>query len=120
MAEELGDDLPNTRTIGLMPRLERATGARKDDTRSDIYFMGCMFYHMLTGQSPLMETRNRLQRMNKQRFLDVVPDPESATPPLPHWVTKRWVNKAMMLEGTGVIQSPVLLRWPTWPLRSGN
>ena len=64
--------MPNTRTIDYAA-LERATGVRKDDTRSDIYFLGCIFYHMLTGQPPLVETRDRLQRLNKQRFLDVVP-----------------------------------------------
>ena len=68
-------DLPNTRTIDYAA-LERATGVRKDDTRSDIYFLGCIFYHMLTGQSPLSETKDRLQRLSKQRFLDVIPDPE--------------------------------------------
>ena len=56
--------------------MERATGVRKDDTRSDIYFLGCIFYHMLTGQAPLSETKDRLQRLSKQRFLEVVPDPE--------------------------------------------
>ena len=70
--DDLGDEMPNARTIDYAA-LERATDVRKDDTRSDIYFMGCIFYHMLTGQSPLLETKDRLQRMNKQRFLDVVP-----------------------------------------------
>jgi serine/threonine-protein kinase len=32
------DDMPNTRTIDYAA-LERASGVRKDDTRSDIYFM---------------------------------------------------------------------------------
>ena len=41
--EDLNDDMPNTRTIDYAA-LERATGVRKDDTRSDIYFMGCIFY----------------------------------------------------------------------------
>ncbi|MEN6448942.1 MAG: protein kinase [Thermoguttaceae bacterium] len=74
--ESLNDDaladLPNTRTVDYAA-LERATGVRKDDARSDIYFLGCIYYHMLTGQPPLQETRDRLQRLSKQRFLDVVP-----------------------------------------------
>ncbi len=65
-------DLPNTRTVDYAA-LERATGVRKDDVRSDIYFLGCIYYNMLTGQPPLVETRDRLQRLSKQRFLDVVP-----------------------------------------------
>ena len=51
-------DLPNTRTVDYAA-LERATGVRKDDVRSDIYFLGCIYYNMLTGQPPLVETRDR-------------------------------------------------------------
>ncbi len=42
------DSMQNPRTIDYAG-LERATGVRKDDSRSDIYFLGCIFYHMLTG-----------------------------------------------------------------------
>ena len=57
-ADGADDEMSNTRTIDYVG-LERASGVRKDDSRSDIYFMGCMFYHMLTGQAPLTETRDR-------------------------------------------------------------
>ncbi len=40
----------NPRTIDYAG-LERATGVREDDPRSDIYFVGCMYYHLLTGMS---------------------------------------------------------------------
>jgi serine/threonine protein kinase len=50
-------DLPNTRTVDYAA-LERATGVRKDDPLSDIYFCGCMFYHMLSGHAPLFETKD--------------------------------------------------------------
>jgi eukaryotic-like serine/threonine-protein kinase len=63
---------PNPRTIDYAG-LERATGVRKDDNRSDIYFLGCIFYHMLTGTPPIVETRDRIQRLSKTRFTDVVP-----------------------------------------------
>ena len=99
-------DLPNTRTIDYAA-LERATGVRKDDTRSDIYFLGCIFYHMLTGHVPLSETKDRLQRLSKQRFLEVTPI-QSADPSLPHWVTLV-VNKAMMLDPGRRYQSPSAL-----------
>ena len=98
--------MPNARTIDYAA-LERATGVRKDDTRSDIYFMGCIFYHMLTGQPPLMETKDRLQRMNKQRFLDVIPI-QQRDPTLPHWVCTV-VNKAMMLDVARRYQSPAAM-----------
>src|SRR5205823_4146314 len=31
--------------------LEKATGARPDDPRSDIYFLGCVVFEMLAGRS---------------------------------------------------------------------
>jgi serine/threonine-protein kinase len=87
--------------------LERATGVRKDDTRSDIYFLGCIFYHMLAGQAPLSETRDRLQRLSKQRFLEVVPI-QKAVPGISHWVTTV-VSKAMSLDPARRYQTPAAM-----------
>jgi len=107
--DTFGDDadlmVSNARTVDYVA-LERATGVRKDDTRSDIYFMGCMYYHMLAGRAPLMET-DRLQRMNKQRFLDVVPI-QKLDPTLPHWVCTV-VNKAMMLDVSRRYRTPAAM-----------
>ena len=103
LSEDMLADLPNTRTVDYAA-LERATGVRKDDTRSDIYFLGCIFYNMLTGQPPLSETKDRLQRLSKSRFLEVVPI-QKAEPSLPHWVSLV-VNKAMLLDPTRRYQSP--------------
>src|SRR5262249_29793090 len=36
-------------------------------------FLGCVFYEMLTGRSPLLMTRDRHARMQKQRFDNVPP-----------------------------------------------
>jgi serine/threonine-protein kinase len=105
-AGENDDEMPNARTIDYAA-LERATGVRKDDKRSDIYFVGCIFYQMLTGEAPLMETKDRLQRMNKQRFLDVVPI-QDKDPTLPHWVFTV-VNKAMSMEPMRRYQSPAAM-----------
>lgn len=65
-------DCPNARAIDYAA-LERGTGVRKDDPRSDIYFAGCMLYHMLAGVSPLTETRDRMARLNISRFHEVKP-----------------------------------------------
>ncbi len=103
IADDALVDIPNTRTIDYAA-LERATGVRKDDTRSDIYFLGCIFYHMLTGQPPLSDTRDQLQRLSKQRFMEVVPIQKIARS-LPHWVTLV-VNRAMDLDPSRRYQSP--------------
>jgi len=96
----------NTRTVDYAA-LERATGVRKDDVRSDIYFLGCIYYNMLTGTPPLAETRDRLQRLSKQRFLDVVPI-QKFDPSLPACVTVA-VNKAMMLDPEKRYASPAAM-----------
>lgn len=84
--------------------LERATNVRKDDKRSDIYFTGCMFYQMLTGESPLTETRDRMQRMNVTRFSQVKPIYERE-PTLPLRLAQI-VEKAMTLKVDDRYQKP--------------
>jgi len=103
LTDENVSDWSNIRTIDYAA-LERATGVRKDDTRSDIYFLGCIYYHMLTGEPPLPETRDRLQRLSKTRFLEVVPI-RKLDPSVPHSVALV-VNKCMALDPTRRYQSP--------------
>lgn len=105
--ERMGDDSiashENERTVDYAG-LERATGVRKDDPRSDIYFLGCVYYHLLTGQPPLQETRDRIQRLARTRYENVVPihrlDPE-----MPR-VVSMIVNKAMELDPERRYQTP--------------
>ncbi len=85
----------NPRTIDYAG-LERATGVRKDDPRSDLYFAGCIFYNMLTGRPPLVETKDRSQRLSKTRFEEIKPISE-LEPDLPHRIAML-VNKAMELD----------------------
>ncbi|MBW3597912.1 MAG: protein kinase [Planctomycetes bacterium] len=72
MSESEMADLENPRTIDYAG-LERATGVRKDDKRSDIFFAGCIFYNMLTGVPALAETRERSQRLAVSRYQNIKP-----------------------------------------------
>jgi serine/threonine protein kinase len=106
LTEDELDRLPNVRTIDYAA-LERATGVRKDDTRSDIYFLGAIYYHMLTGKAPWPETRDRIRRLSKQRFQDVLPV-KKMDPTVPHCVALV-VNKAMMLDPARRYQNPSIM-----------
>lgn len=97
------ENSPNPRTIDYAG-LERATGVRKDDPRSDIYFLGCIFYHILTGKPPIYETKDRIQRLSKSRFEDVDPITK-ADPSIPRTITAV-VNRAMELNAIERYQSP--------------
>jgi serine/threonine-protein kinase len=87
--------------------LERATEVPKDDPRSDIFFLGCMYYHMLTGVGPLEEAQDRVQRGGTPRFSDIVPVLEMA-PELPQAVAAI-VDRAMSLDADARYQTPSLM-----------
>jgi serine/threonine-protein kinase len=59
---------------------------------------------MLTGLPALKETRDRVHRLSKSRFLDVVPI-QKLDPTIPHSVSLV-VNKAMMLDPERRYQTP--------------
>ena len=96
-------DCPNARAIDYAA-LERGTGVRKDDSRSDLYFLGCMLYHCLSGVSPLTETRDRMARLNVSRFREVRPLAQLA-PDVPKNVCAL-VQKAMEFDPTKRFQTP--------------
>jgi serine/threonine-protein kinase len=96
-------DHPNPRTIDYAA-LERATNVRKDDKRSDIYFVGCMLYHLLCGESPLPDVKDRIKRLSKTRFHEVEPI-RKRMPTLPRPVASV-VAKAMQLDPQHRYQSP--------------
>lgn len=101
--EAIDFEAPSTRTIDYAA-LERATGVRKDDLRSDIYFAGCLYYHLLTGIPPLVETKNRAQRLNRSRFTSIAPI-QDVIPSLPHYLVSV-LNRAMALDPNKRYQSP--------------
>jgi serine/threonine-protein kinase len=84
--------------------LERATGVRKGDPRSDIYFTGCIYYHIVSGRAPLAETKDRIQRSSVQRFMEVQPIHRVA-PELPR-VVAQIINKAMEFDPDKRYQTP--------------
>jgi serine/threonine-protein kinase len=96
-------DTTNPRTIDYAG-LERATNVRKDDTRSDIFFVGCIYYQLMSGRPALAETRERSQRLSKSRFeaikpiMDVLPNV-----PMPF---ARAVMKSLELDPTRRYQTP--------------
>jgi len=73
-----GDDKKTTaqgqRTVDYS-NLERTCLSPKGDPRSDIFFMGCVFYQMLTGQNPMPEadSKDLLVKMLKRSINAIKP-----------------------------------------------
>ena len=67
-------DAPASGTVDYSA-LERTCSSPKGDPRSDIYFLGCVFYQMLTGQVPLEESESKdlLEKMLKRGFGAIKP-----------------------------------------------
>lgn len=98
-----GDEDSTARSIDYAG-LEKLTNVKRNDPRSDIYFLGCMFYHMLTGESPLFETRERIKRLSPKRYKDVKPLIALA-PNLPQRVVIL-TNRLMDLKPEKRVQTP--------------
>ncbi len=104
-SEDASEESFNPRSIDYAG-LEKTTGVSRDDKRSDIYFLGCMLYHMLTGHSPLTETQQRSERISPQRFREVIPI-TNYEPNLPHKVVVL-CHRLMELDPERRAQTPGL------------
>jgi serine/threonine-protein kinase len=83
--------------------LERATGCRQDDPRTDIFFAGTILYQMLTAHPALPESRERAQA-GKARYQDIKPI-LSLVPKLPLPLATV-VNKALEFDPDKRYQTP--------------
>lgn len=96
-------DCPSARAIDYAA-LERGTAVRKGDHRSDIYFVGCILYHIVSGRAPLTETRDRLMRLNITRFVEI-PSLGEVAPGMPESIYAI-CNKAMEFSPEKRYQTP--------------
>ncbi len=86
--------------------LERCTKVKRNDTRSDLFFVGTMLYHMVTGEPAMSETRERMKRLSADRFRDIKPvtlhDPD-----LPHRLVN-FINRLMEIDPEKRVQTAKL------------
>jgi serine/threonine-protein kinase len=66
------DSQTSQRTVDYVG-LERASGIRTSDPRSDLFFVGVILYNMLAGVSPIGEARDRTARLSASRYQNIKP-----------------------------------------------
>jgi serine/threonine-protein kinase len=93
---KIAQDIPflrNQQSIDYIA-LEKAAGAPRMDERSDLYFLGCILYHLLCGESPFVETKDKAKRLDRRRFFEIRPI-QYAEPETPG-IVSALINRALM------------------------
>ncbi|MGH7126989.1 MAG: serine/threonine-protein kinase, partial [Planctomycetaceae bacterium] len=69
-ADGSGDDIQHALEYST---LEKGTSAQMNDPRSDLFFLGAIYYELLCGEPPWPRTRDRLERKRFSRYSTVRP-----------------------------------------------
>jgi serine/threonine protein kinase len=97
------DDVSVDRTVDYAG-LEKTSDVAQGDLRSDLFFVGCVAYELLSGRSPLEFTRSVQTRMSAQRFQKIVVlKPEEVEAPASVF---RLIENLMALQAENRIQTP--------------
>ncbi len=96
-SDEKKSSMQSLRTVDYSA-LERGCGSEKGDPRSDIYFLGQVYYQMLTGKVAMLEAESKdmLVKMLKRSFSSIKPLSES--PYAPSEELCRIVEKMMKVD----------------------
>jgi eukaryotic-like serine/threonine-protein kinase len=87
--------------------LERGSGAPDNDPRTDLYFVGAVYYELLTGRPPYPSSKNKDDRRQYSRYRDVRPIRE-IDPSLPANVI-RIVDRLMQVNPFDRYQTPTMV-----------
>jgi serine/threonine protein kinase len=85
--------------------LEKATEVQPGDPRSDIFFLGCVLYEMISGRAPLPPTKDRRARMQAHRFENIKPLTREDVPDAPASLFQL-IDRMMSLDPQRRFQTP--------------
>ena len=84
--------------------LEKGTGAPREDPRTDLYFLGAIYYELLTGNPAYPRTRDRDERSQLSRYRNVRPV-KQVDPNIPNEVSDI-IDRLMQVDPSARYQTP--------------